>query len=98
MGKYLVLWEVDQAKISMDSKERATGWSVLMNMVKKDRKKGLTKDWGAYVGETRGYTVIDGPELDVMTTLQRYVPFVKFNVHPVATETQVKKMIKALSK
>ena len=98
MGKYLILWEVDQTKISMDPKERAAGWSVLMNMIKKDRKKGLAKDWGAFVGETSGYTVFDGPELDVMTTLQRYVPFVKFKVHPVATETQVKKMIKALSK
>ena len=97
MGKYLVLWEVDQTKIPIDPKERGEGWSFLMAMVRQDMEKGLTKEWGAFLGETKGYSINEGSELEVMTSLQQYVPFCKFDVHPVASENQVNEMIKALT-
>ena len=97
MGKYLVLWEVDQTKIPLDPKERGEGWSFLMAMIRQDIEKGITKDWGAFVGETKGYAVDEGTELEVMNALQQYVPFCIFKVHPISTESQVNEMIKALS-
>jgi hypothetical protein len=97
MGKYLVLWEVDQTKIPIDPKERGDGWGFLMAMIRKDIEKGLTKDWGSFLGETRGYAVNEGTEVEVMNALQQYVPFCIFKVHPIATETQANEMIKALS-
>ncbi len=97
MGKYLVLWEVDNTKIPIDAKERGAAWGVLMAMVRQDIEKGLTTSWGAFVGETKGYGVYEGTELEVMNALQQYVPFVIFKVHPVASESQVNEMIKALS-
>ena len=45
MGKYLVLWEVDQTKIPLDPKERGQGWSFLMAMIRQDIEKRITKDW-----------------------------------------------------
>ena len=97
MGKYLILWEVDQTKIPMDPKERGEGWGMLMAMVRQDIEKGITKDWGAFVGETRGYHVAEGTELEVMAQLQQYVPFCTFQVYPVATESLVNEMIKGLT-
>jgi hypothetical protein len=97
MGKYLVLWEVDQTKIPVDPKERGDGWGLLMAMVKQDIEKGITKDFGAFVGENQGYSVQEGTELEVMNTLAQYVPFCIFKVHPVASESQVSEMIKGLS-
>ncbi len=97
MGKYLVLWEVDQTKIPIDPKERGQGWSFLMAMIRQDIEKGITKDWGAFVGETKGYTVNEGTELEVMKALQQYVPFCIFKVHPISTESQVNEMIKGLT-
>jgi hypothetical protein len=97
MGKFLALWEVDQTKISIDPKERGDGWSLLMAMVKQDIEKGITKDFGAFVGENRGYSVHEGTELEVMSTLAQYVPFCIFKVHPVASESHVNEMIKGLS-
>ncbi len=91
MGKYLILWEVDQTKIPIDPKERGQGWSFLMAMVRQDIEKGITKDWGAFVGETKGYVVNEGTELEVMKALQQYVPFCIFKVHPISTESQVTK-------
>ena len=54
MGKYLVLWEVDQSKIPVDPKERKDAWSLLMAVVRQDIEKEIVKDWDAFVGETRG--------------------------------------------
>jgi hypothetical protein len=97
MGKYLLLWEVDQTKIPIDPKERAAGWSMLMAMVRKDFEKGVTKDWGAFVGENNGYAIDEGTELEVLNTISQYVPFCIFKVYPIATESQINEMIKALT-
>jgi hypothetical protein len=66
-------------------------------MIRKDFEKGIAKDWGTFVGQSKGYAVQEGTELDVMKTLQQYVPFCIFTVYPVATESQVNEMIKALT-
>jgi hypothetical protein len=97
MGKYLILWEVDHTKIPVDPKERGEGWKLLMAMVGQDMEKGITKDWGSFVGEASGYAVNEGTELELMTTLQQYVPYCKFKVHPIASAMQVNEMIRALS-
>lgn len=96
-GKYLILWEVDHTKIAIDPKERAAGWGALMAMVRQDHETGLTTSWGAFVGENSGYTVMEGTELQVMLALARYTPFVTFKTHPLASESHVNAMIKALS-
>jgi len=97
MGKYLVLWEVDQTKIPIDPKERGAAWSMLMALVRQDLEKGTVKDWGAFVGEHRGYDIAEGSELEIMRMMQQYVPFVSFQVHPIATVDQVDEMVKDLS-
>ena len=97
MGRYLTIWEVDQTKIPIDPKERGEAWGLLMAMVKQDIEKGITKDFGAFVGETGGYAVYEGTELEVMNTIQQYIPYCIFEMHPVATESQVNEMIKALT-
>jgi len=97
MGRYLVLWEVDHSKIPIDRKERGAGWAFLMSMIRKDIERGQTKDWGAFIGESKGYAVIEGAELDVMNGLQQYVPFCIFKTHPIATESQINEVIKALT-
>ena len=78
MGKYLVHWEMDQTKIPIDPKERGEAWGMLMAMVRQDVEKGIVKDFGMFVGETSGYAVHEGTEVEVMKTLQQYVPFAIF--------------------
>jgi hypothetical protein len=98
MGKYLLLWEVDTTRLPVNPKERGAGWNALMQMVKQDMKKGITKDWGSFVGELRGYSIGEGSELELMNSLQQYSPFVHFKVHPIASVSQVEEMIKAMTK
>jgi len=97
MPKYLVLWEVDYTKIPTNPKERGAGYAALMKMVRQDHEKGLTKYWGSFIGEEKGFAINEGTEFDVMKGLQQYVPFIKFQVHPIASESLVNDLIKALT-
>ncbi|HVN71981.1 MAG TPA: hypothetical protein VMU10_08165, partial [Desulfomonilia bacterium] len=60
-------------------------------------KKGLTKDWGVFVGETFGYSVVEGTEVEIAIQLQQYTPFVYFKVYPIGSVAQTEEMIKALT-
>lgn len=97
MGKYIALWEVNQATIPVDPKERGQGWSMLMAMVRQDFEKGILKDWGAFLGESCGYAVYEGSEIEVMQTIQQFVPFCIFEVHAIATEERVNEMLSAMT-
>lgn len=96
MGKYLVLWEMDESRIPVDPKERGAGWKGLMELVKKDLETGTSKDWGAFVGEHKGYAIQEGTEVEVAAALQQYVPFVRFEVHAVETVAQVDQLVESL--
>jgi hypothetical protein len=97
MGKYLVFWNVDQARIPVDPKERGEGWLLLMGLVKQDIEKGLMKDWGAFAGESNGYFIFEGTEVELSLTIQQYVPFFSFTSRAVSTVAQVNEILKALS-
>jgi len=97
MGRYLVLWEVDQSRVPVDAKERVGAWSLLMAMVKQDREAGKIKEWGTFVGEINGFAVYEGTEVEVASKLVQYSPYVSFKVHPLLSESQTNEVIKSLS-
>jgi hypothetical protein len=96
MGKYLLLWQLDPARVPVKPKERASGWSALMAMVKKDLEKGISKDWGAFIGEEKGYSIAEGSETEVSIMTQQYTPYVQFETHPIMSAKHVEDMLKAL--
>ena len=98
MGKYLMLWEFDRTKIPEDPKERGIEFKMLMKVIKQDIKQGILKDWGLFVGENHGYSIVQGTEIEVIKSIQQYTPFVYFASHPIATVNQAGEMIKALTK
>lgn len=98
MARFMVVWELDTSKVPVDPKQRAMGWDSLLDMVDDDMKKGLTKDWAAYVGEMRGYSICDGSELEIAAMCQKYIPFVNFNVHPLTSIADMRRMLEVLGK
>lgn len=96
MAKYLLLWQVDPARVPVDPKERAAGRSGLMSMVHKDLEKGICKDWGAFTGEGRGYAIIEGSEIEVALMVEQYDPYVHFQTHPIMSPRQIDDMLKAM--
>ena len=97
MGKYLVLWEVDQSRVPVDAKERGAAWGLMMEMVRKDIQAGISKDWGAFVGEINGYAVAEGTEVEIANMLMQYTPYVSFETHPIASVAQIGDIIKKMS-
>jgi len=98
MGKYLSLWEIDLTKVPISPQERGAGWGGLMDMIKEDLKKGILKDWGAFVGEINGYSIVEGTEVEIGNFIQKYVPWVIFKGHAIASVNQVDQIVKALTK
>ena len=97
MGRYLVLWEVEKAHMHVDSKERGEGWALLMAMTKQDMEKGVIKEWGAIVGENRGFNLVEGSEVEVANMVQQYVPYINVEVLPIATFDQIEEVVKTLT-
>jgi hypothetical protein len=97
MGKYLMLWQLNPSLIPVDPQERGKGFTALMNLIEQDIEKGITKDWGSFVGERNGYCIVEGSEVDVARMVQQYSPFCGFLTHPIASFDQMKEMLKSLS-
>ncbi len=98
MGKYLILWEVVPGSMPANAKEARTAMLAMADMVKADMKKGSCKDWGSFLGEAKGYSIDEGTEVEVMNGMLQYAPYIRFQVHPVATLAQVQQAIKASMK
>lgn len=98
MGKYLVRWEIDASRLPVSRKERAAGWKVLMNFVKEDIKDGLTLDWGAFVGELRGFAIFEGDEVEINVRLQKYSPFVTFKLRAITSVEQTEQLLEEMVK
>jgi hypothetical protein len=94
MTKFLLLWETDISRAPLDPKERLTGWAKLLNMIKDDVESGKLKDWGEFPGEHAGYAIVEGTEQDVLAGTERYVPYVRFETHPVISVSQVMEIMK----
>jgi hypothetical protein len=92
-----MLWELDRTKIPADPKERAAAWTTLTNLVRQDLSEGRSESWGAFVGEMKGYCLVEGEEIDVLKMVQQYTPYVYFQPHPVATIDTIETMLKQLA-
>ncbi len=96
MGKFFLKWRLDASRIPIDPQERGAGWTLLMNMIKDDRENGILHDWGAFPAEGNGYCIVEGSNLDVMKMTDKYVPYVSFEVYPVATILEVDEFLKSM--
>jgi hypothetical protein len=98
MSRYLLLWELDPAKVPADRKERAALWGPMIQMVKQQIKDGSTKDWGAFAGGLKGFSVVEGDEMRLSENVQKYLPYVTFTAYPVITIDQMAEVIENLKK
>ena len=97
MGRYLAMWEVDQSRVPVDGKEIAVAWSLLLELVKQDLKSSTMKDWGSFVGETNGYAIHEGTEVEVTAGLAKYAPYVIWKIHALVSVSQMGEILKKMS-
>jgi len=97
MGKYLMLWELNSSLIPANPQERGQGYAALMAFIEQDIERKITTDWGCFVGEARGYTIVEGSEVDISKMVQQYSPFCQFSTHPIASFDQINEMVQFLT-
>ena len=96
MGRYLVLWEADESKIPVDAEERKAGWLMALEMTREDIKSGRTKEYGGFVGQTKGFAISEGTEEELNRMTLKYVPFFRFNIIPVLSIDQLEAAVKTV--
>lgn len=98
MARFLMLWEIDPAKVPADRKERADLWGPMIQLVKQRIKAGTTKDWGVFAGGMKGFSIHEGDEMTVSNAVQSYLPYVTFSVYSIISIEQMEEVIENLKK
>ncbi len=83
MKKFVLLWHLNSSKVPFTLRRRTR--SALMAQVKKDVTRRVVREWGSFVNDTGGYVVAEGIEPSVVGIVNRYRPFVSFQLHPIAS-------------
>ena len=95
MGRYFVLWEIDNSLVPIDLAERNTGFKLLIDMVKKDMEKGKIREWGIMVGELRGGAIAEGSAEEIHEMMHQYIPICQFELHELVSVDQVEAILNA---
>jgi hypothetical protein len=96
MGKYLTIWEADDSKIPVDPEERKLAWLGAIEMERMNMNDGVTKDWGVFLGQTKGFSISEGSKEDVINSTLKFIPYFKFQIYPIASIDDIEKAIKAM--
>jgi hypothetical protein len=94
MTKFHIEWK-QSSKIPEDPVKLAKLYLSHMELVKADLKSGKLTDFGQYSNGSSGYALVEGTEIDVFTTLMKWLPYVEFDVKPIVN---VDKTIEAINK
>ena len=62
-----------------------------------DIERKIIKDWGCFVGEGSGYTIVEGSEVDIQKMIQPYTPFCQFSTHPIASFDQINEVVQSMT-
>ncbi len=96
MGRYLVIWEINNARLSDDPQERAAAAKASMQAVQQGIESGMIKEWGAFLGLEKGFGVYEGSEVEVAAFLQQFAPWASDKVLPYVTAHELSAMVDAM--
>ncbi len=96
MAKYMLFWDYDASHCPLDTKEKTSQWLALTDIVKKQLKNGEIKEWAQYAGETAGFAIVEGNELDASKIADTYVPYAKFTIKVLLNVEQTEQVWKSL--
>lgn len=96
MAKFLVLWEADDSKIPLDPNIRREAWLAAIKLTRDDMKAGITKDWGAFAGTVKGFTISEGTAEQVHEMIVKYVPYFRFQIIPLISLDSAEAAIKTI--
>ena len=96
MARYIMFWEYNTAHCPVDTQEKVKQWLTMTDTIKKMLKSGEIKEYGQYAGETAGYCIVEGNELDVLKLVSHFTPFTKFTEKALLSVEQCEQVWKSL--
>ena len=93
--KYITLWEMDISKFPTDPAENAKLNAKLIEMTKQWMKTHPGAEWGKFLGENKGYSIVGSHE-DIMRASMMFSPYVEFKVYQVVTIEEIDAAFKAM--
>jgi muconolactone delta-isomerase len=96
MAKILNLWEMDYSRMPADQNERMAMIGKQIEMTKKMLAEGRISDWGLFAGGGAGYGIGPADATEVLKNVMVFVPYVKFQAHPVLSIDEVAQVFKSM--
>jgi hypothetical protein len=93
--KYVTLWEMDMDRFPADPVESGKIMMRLVEMTKQWGKDHPKDDWGKFLGENRGYSIVNGSTEDIMKISMMFSPYVEFKVYQAVNIDEVEAGMKA---
>jgi hypothetical protein len=87
---------MDLGKFPVDPKERAGTMMKLVEMTKQWKKDHPDGEWGAFIGENKGYSVGASSPQDIMKLNLMFAPYVSFKVYQAASIEEVEGLLKSM--
>jgi hypothetical protein len=87
--KYITLWEMNMAKFPTDPAESGKILMNLVEMTKQWEKENPGDDWGKFLGENKGYSIVNGTPEKIMKLSMMFSPYVEFKVFQAVSITEV---------
>ena len=88
MTKFHVEWRKNPTLTPEDPAKMVKLNLSMLEMVKATLKSGKLMDWGVYCDGFSGYVIAEGNETDILATLLKWMPYIIFDVKPVANVDQ----------
>lgn len=82
MSKFYITWSLDRSHIPADQAQRGQFFMQLLEKISHDLESGAMKDWGVIPGQAEGFCVAECETKELMPLLLKFVPFIKFDTHP----------------
>lgn len=94
--KYITLWEMNMAKFPTDLVESGKTMMKLVEMTKQWGKDNPGDEWGKFLGENKGYSIVNGTPEKVMKLSMMFSPYVEFKVFQAISIDEVEAAMKAM--
>jgi len=96
MGRYLVIWEINNPRLADDPHERVAAAKASLQGVQAGIDAGMIKEWGAFLGLEKGFGIYEGSEAEVAAFLQQFAPWASDTVYPFVTLDELGAMLEAM--
>jgi hypothetical protein len=94
--KYLTLWEMNMSKMPTDPAESSKVMMKLIEMTKQWAKDNPEDEWGKFLGENKGYSIVNGNPEKIMEVSMMFSPYVEFKVFQAVNINEVEAAVKEM--